>query len=89
MTNQQQNNIGVGFIGLLTIALIVLKLTGYINWRWRWVIAPVWIMAIVSIIATGIVIIVAVIQDNRKIKYKSRWEELGAYFKERERSKES
>ena len=34
---------GVGFTGLLTIAFIVLKLTGVIDWSWWWVLAPVWI----------------------------------------------
>lgn len=31
---------GIGFTGLLTIALIVLKLTGYIDWPWLWVWSP-------------------------------------------------
>lgn len=34
---------GIGFGGLLTIAFIVLKLTGYITWSWWWVLAPSWI----------------------------------------------
>ena len=34
---------GVGLGGLLTVAFIVLKLTGYINWPWLWVLAPAWI----------------------------------------------
>lgn len=33
---------GIGFWGLLCIAFIVLKLTGYIDWSWWWVTAPVW-----------------------------------------------
>ena len=32
---------GVSFTGLLTIAFIVLKLTGVINWSWFWVLFPV------------------------------------------------
>ena len=34
---------GVGFLGLLTIVFIVLKLTGNIAWSWWWVLAPIWI----------------------------------------------
>lgn len=34
---------GVGFIGLLTLLFIGLKLTGYIAWSWVWVLAPVWV----------------------------------------------
>ena len=36
---------GIGFPGLLTIAFIVLKLVGVINWSWVWVLAPAWISA--------------------------------------------
>jgi len=37
---------GIGFVGLLTIAFIVLKLTGYIAWSWWWVLSPIWISAL-------------------------------------------
>lgn len=33
---------GIGFFGLLGVAFIVLKLTGYIHWPWVWVLAPIW-----------------------------------------------
>jgi hypothetical protein len=33
---------GVGFFGLLFIALLVLKLTHVINWSWWWITAPLW-----------------------------------------------
>ena len=42
---------GIGFPGLLTIAFIVLKLVGVIDWSWVWVLAPAWIsVALVVII---------------------------------------
>lgn len=49
---------GIGFTGLLTIAFIVLKLCGVINWGWLWVLAPLWIsfglgLVIFIIIAIG------------------------------------
>lgn len=31
---------GVGFVGLLQILFIGLKLTGYIDWPWVWVLSP-------------------------------------------------
>lgn len=34
---------GIGFTGLLTILFIGLKLTGYIDWSWLWVLSPLWI----------------------------------------------
>ncbi|MDE2104214.1 MAG: hypothetical protein KGL39_43660 [Patescibacteria group bacterium] len=38
---------GIGFAGLLTIVFITLKLCHVINWSWIWVLAPMWIIAIV------------------------------------------
>lgn len=34
---------GIGFVGLLTIVFIVLKLLGKITWSWWWVLSPLWI----------------------------------------------
>jgi hypothetical protein len=42
-TTSSSSSSGIGFVGLLTIAFIVLKLTGVIAWPWLWVLAPVWI----------------------------------------------
>ena len=50
---------GIGFIGLLTIVFIVLKLTHVIAWSWFWVLFPIIfsfglvIMAIVALIKMG------------------------------------
>lgn len=49
---------GCGFVGLLTITFIVLKLVGVINWSWIWVLAPLWISAA---LAVGIILIVLII----------------------------
>lgn len=40
---------GISFCGLLTILFIGLKLTGYINWSWIWVLAPLWLPATILI----------------------------------------
>ena len=50
---------GIGFVGLLTIAFIVLKLTGYINWSWWWVWSPVLISAAIVIPIFGILFWIA------------------------------
>lgn len=41
---------GIGFVGVLTIVFIVLKLLGKIAWSWWWVLSPIWISAIMVII---------------------------------------
>lgn len=33
---------GVGFLGLLAILFIGLKLGGVIEWSWLWVLCPLW-----------------------------------------------
>lgn len=41
---------GIGFAGLLTIAFIVLKLCGVINWSWVWVVSPLWISLVIALV---------------------------------------
>ena len=59
MKNKEQSaSGGISFAGLLTIAFIVLKLTGVISWSWLWVLSPIWIslvIAIIMIVAVAIV----------------------------------
>ena len=52
---------GIGFTGLLTVAFIVLKLTGVIDWSWLWVLSPIWITALIAIAILLIVVLVAII----------------------------
>jgi hypothetical protein len=49
MTDTNSSNSGLGFCSLLSIVFITLKLTGYIDWGWQWVLAPLW-MPIVAVI---------------------------------------
>lgn len=38
----QVNNSGnIGFVGLLTLIFITLKLVGVIEWSWFWVLSPI------------------------------------------------
>lgn len=38
-------------LSLLLILFIALKLTGYIDWSWKWVLAPLWIpLTIVGVV---------------------------------------
>lgn len=54
---------GIGFTGALTIAFIVLKLTHVIDWSWWWVLAPIWISAILVVLILLVVLIIVVIKD--------------------------
>ena len=53
------NSGGIGFLGLLTILFIGLKLTGYITWSWWWVLSPLWIGFAVAIGLMALVFLIA------------------------------
>ncbi len=50
---------GIGFVGLLTIVFIVLKLLNKIDWSRWWVISPIWISVGIVITFLAVVGIVA------------------------------
>jgi hypothetical protein len=53
--NRAQDLVSTG-----AIALIVLKLTGVVNWSWWWVLSPVWISgALLALFITVLVILIA------------------------------
>ncbi len=41
MKSETSSGGGIGFIGLLTIVFITLKITGFIDWSWWWVLSPI------------------------------------------------
>lgn len=52
---------GTGFCGLLCLAFIVLKLTGYITWSWIWVVSPIWLPMVTILL----ILLLAYIIRNR------------------------
>ena len=52
---------GIGFVGLLTIVFITLKLLGVTTWSWVWVLAPLWISLAIGVIAILVILVIAVI----------------------------
>lgn len=64
---------GIGFVGLLTIVFIVLKLLGKITWSWWWVLSPLWISAaFVILIILGFLLwaFISVLNDEKKQRKK-------------------
>lgn len=55
---------GIGFCGLLTIVFIILKILGFIQWSWLWVLSPLWIPFAVIF---AIVVIVKLLAEFGKI----------------------
>ena len=59
---------GIGFIGLLTIVFIVLKLTETIYWSWIWVLSPIWISIALIVVIGGAALGLYVFFSKKKKK---------------------
>lgn len=57
-SNRNSSNSGIGICGVLTIVFVVLKLVGVINWSWLWVLCPLWINLLLTIIVAVIIVII-------------------------------
>ena len=57
-SNKSSGSSGIGICGVLTIVFIVLKLVGVINWSWLWVLCPLWIDILLTIIVLVIITII-------------------------------
>ncbi len=56
--NNNNNSSFSNFLGMLTILFIGLKLTGFINWSWFWVLSPIILPIIVIFIIFLIILLI-------------------------------
>lgn len=56
--NSNTSSGGIGFVGLLTIVFITLKLLNIITWSWWWVLSPIWITSILAVVGLALVFII-------------------------------
>ena len=66
--NKSASNGGIGFVGLLTIVFITLKLIGIINWSWLWVLSPIWISIVLAMVLVCVYFIVDAIITGKNRK---------------------
>jgi len=52
-----------GFLSLLTITFIILKLTNVIAWTWFWVLSPIWISFGIVVLVLIVVVLLAISRD--------------------------
>lgn len=57
----------IGFLGLLGLVFIVLKLCSVIDWEWWVVLSPIWVAGIIYL-----VLIILIVVDSRKHPW-NRW----------------
>jgi len=65
MKDKNVRNSGMGFISVLTLIFIVLKLTNNISWSWIWVLSPIWISIILMILIFGIILVAGRIKKGK------------------------
>lgn len=71
--NNSSSSGGIGFCGLLTIVFIILKLCGVIAWSWWWVLSPLWISTILSVIIIAIWVAVQLHDEENDSRGTGRW----------------
>jgi len=68
-TNNNNTGSGVGFLGLLAILFIGLKLGGVITWSWWWVLSPLWgPLAILLVVILSSAFIAGLVAGTRAVK---------------------
>jgi Flp pilus assembly protein TadB len=56
--SKESSSSGVSFMGLLTILFIALKLTNFIDWSWWWVLSPMWLSAVILVLAVLLLVFI-------------------------------
>jgi hypothetical protein len=56
-----QRRVGPGFLGLLTLLFVGLKLTGNIDWSWWWVLSPLWLPTAIMLAFVALVFVLLLI----------------------------
>ena len=64
MSSNSSSSSGIGFVSLLTIVFITLKLTKNIDWSWWWILSPLWIGFVVMIIVLLLGVILAILFNS-------------------------
>jgi len=57
---------GIGFVGLLTILFIALKLLGKIAWSWWWVLSPIWISTLLVVLGFVVFVVLAYKKEKNR-----------------------
>lgn len=60
--NTKQRSLNIGSV--IQIVFIILKLTNLIHWSWLWVLSPLWISAIITLVLY--IVLVCMIKEKKK-----------------------
>ncbi|MBI6182418.1 hypothetical protein JEQ07_18745 [Serratia proteamaculans] len=59
MKQEQSKKNGLGFLSILALIFITLKLMGYIIWSWWWVTAPLWGGLVLLAVLYAVILLIA------------------------------
>ena len=62
--NYSTAKVGIGFLDLLLLLFIGLKLAGKITWSWAWVLCPFWIQFVMLAIVFIVACIIMAVSKN-------------------------
>ena len=65
MKDKNVRNSGMGFISVLTLMFVVLKLTNNISLSWIWVLSPIWILLILIVLVFGIILVIGRLKKGK------------------------
>ena len=63
MSNSKNVSVQFPMAGFLGLIFITLKLTGYINWSWLWVLSPFWLPFVIALVIFILVFLGAIVVD--------------------------
>ena len=63
-TSNQSSSGGIGFTGALQLLFIGLKLAGFIQWSWWWVMAPTWIPLLIIVALLCVLVLISALIDR-------------------------
>jgi hypothetical protein len=61
MSESKTTSGGIGLTGMVFCIFLVMKLTGYIDWSWWWVTAPLWLPLTLILGIMGIIALIALL----------------------------
>lgn len=70
--NEKKSN-GSWLIWVFTLLFVAMKLMGYIDWSWIWVLSPVWIPIAIVIVAGFISGIIKDLKSNKRYNESKHW----------------
>ena len=62
--DKEVKTVGLGFADAFTLLFIALKLCGVIDWKWIWVLSPIWISISFLALIFLVIVVLSVIADR-------------------------